>query len=220
MLAIILTLMAHAYLQGSFHEAAGLGLLSVVGGHLWMSLRKTMGILQRTFSWFSAACRLVEVILAINLLLMTVTGISMAHGLFALPVSPIRPSLTRPLHRVLAHATILLVGIHTGLRFQGFLAFVGFRRKSGKELHKKNIFVYLACFSAAGYGLVAAIRRDYFNFDLTSNLMMFENTEESFVFFLLDLVAIFVFAVIVGVLLRVFLRRISNRLYEQKDVLL
>lgn len=210
MLVLLLTLMTHTYLSGAFHEAAGLCLLAAVGVHLRLSFRKLRGILRQPFPWFTLACRAAEVLLVVNLILMAVTGISLARHLFAFTELPIRPSLARPLHRILGHTGLLLAGFHLGLRLPGFLALAGFRQRFPALPWLPRISLYLACGLAAVYGLAAAVRREYFRFDLSSNLMMFSNPEEPVAAFLLDLAAILVLAISTGILARRFLRSIKT----------
>lgn len=211
MLGLLLTLRSHTYLSGALHEAVGVTLLAVVGLHVRFSIRKARGLLNVTVPWFRLACRSVEILLAVNLLLLAISGISLARDLFALTAPPLRPSLARPLHRVLAHTGFLLTGVHLGLRLPGFLAFTGFRREKTPSGRFSRVVVYLACGLTAVYGSVAAVRREYFRIDLTSNLMMFSNPEEPLAAFLLDHAAIFVLAIAAGVLARRFLRAVETR---------
>lgn len=209
MLGLLLTLMAHTYLSGALHEAVGLCLLTAVGVHLRLSLRKTRGIRNVSIPWFRFTCRLIEILLAVNLLLLAVTGISLARHLFALTEPPLRPSLARPLHRILAHTGFLLTGIHLGLRLPGFLALAGFRQRLTTSRWFPRVPLYLACGLTAAYGVTAAVRREYFRIDLSSNLMMFSNPEEPVAAFILDLTSILALAITAGVVARRFLRSIE-----------
>lgn len=210
MLSSIATLTAHAYLPGAPHEAIGLALAALVGGHLWLSFRKPRGVRGEPFPSFRSACRLVGALLIVDLLLLGLTGISMARHLFAITEPPLRPSAARPLHRVLSRAGLFLVGLHLGLRMPGFLAMAGLSPRRGSPSRPARLFAYLGCGMAAAYGLAAAIRRDYFRIGLASNLMAFAGSEEPLALYLLDHAAILALAVAIGTLMRRMLRQIDD----------
>ena len=209
MLGFLLTLMSHTYLSGALHEAIGLCLLAAVAVHLRFSLRKTRRIRNASIPWFRYTCRLIGMLLAVNLLLMAITGISLARHLFALTEFTLRPSLARPLHRILAHTGFLLTGIHLGLRLPGFLALAGFRRRLPASHWFPRVPLYMAYGLTAAYGVAAAVRREYFRIDLSSNLMLFSNPEEPVAAFILDHAAILGLAITAGVLTRRFLSLIE-----------
>lgn len=212
MMGLLLTLIAHTFLPGTFHEAVGLGFLATVGWHLRLSLRKSRGAGRAPYSWTRASQRLIEILLAANILLLAATGLSLARHLFVLAYSPFRPSLARPLHRILAHTGFLLVGVHIGLRLPSFLALVGVRRQRSATPRFLRFAGYLACSLAVAFGLAAAVRRGYFLFDLSSNLMRFSDPEEPVAAFLVDHAAILSMSIIIGVSSRRSIRGIESRL--------
>lgn len=173
-----------------------------VGIHLRFSLRNTRGPRSRMLSSYRFACRLAEILIVLVLLLMIATGISLARHLFALIEPPLRPSLARPLHRVLAHIGFLLIGIHLGLRLPGFRGLIGFRQRTTSKSWFFRISCYLICVAMALYGLAAANRQSYFRISLQSNLVTFESPNYPLIFFISDQAAIFSLAIIIGALLR------------------
>ena len=216
MLALLLALTAYAYLAGALHEAAGLGFLVVIGVHLGLSFRQSGGNWLRPFSWMRSACRLVELILLADIVNLGVSGIALAPSLFVFPFPVLRPSLARSLHRVLAHSALMLAGIHLGLRIPVLLGLVGIRRQRSSRQRPRGIALTAVLGLVAAYGLVAAVRRDYFRIDLDTHLMMFANTEEPLAFFILDHGAILVLALTIGRLLRRGLR-LGDKLNTPKE---
>lgn len=215
MLVIFLALMAHTFFSGVFHECIGIGVAASVAAHVWLSVRKTRGEQRRERSLYRLACRAVELLVAVFLILVILTGVSLARDLFALSPAPIRPSLARPLHKIFSHGLFLLAGVHVGLRLPVLLAFLKVSRKSHRFKPLVRAILYSTLAILAVYGLVAAIRRGYFTIELSSNLMAFANVEEPIAFFFFDLVSIFIWASLCGVVLRHASRKLEH-FYRKK----
>jgi len=189
--AALLALTGYQFWGPSVHEGLGLAFVAGVVFHLCLSLSRAgwrrLGVL--------------EALLTADLALLALTGISMAHSLFTVPFTLVSPSLARPLHRILAHGALVLVGLHIGLRFRLFLGLAGMKTKApAKRLVRVPLSVSagLVCL----YGLVAAVQRGFFELDLASNLLRFANAEEPVIPFLADHLAILFLAVCVGALFR------------------
>ena len=123
LVGLFLPVMSFHHIPKLLHEVIGLAWLAVAMVHLWQNRRWFVSLRQGKWDGIRVINTMINVVLILCLLAVVVAGSGISHHLFKeiMPMD-IRRSITlHQLHLSLPYAMLILMGLHWGLHFDGWL---------------------------------------------------------------------------------------------------
>ncbi len=123
MVVFFLLVMSFHHIPKLFHEVLGLVWLGIILLHLWQNRKWFTSFVQGRWTTIRIINTVIDALLLLTLLIVIIAGSGISNHLFKdiMPLD-IRRSITlHQLHVSLPYAMIILMGLHWGLHFEGWL---------------------------------------------------------------------------------------------------
>lgn len=206
---LFLLVMSFHYIPKLLHEVIGLLWLAAVMVHIWQNKGWFKALGKGRWNIFRGLNTLVDLSLLVVLFVTVLTGTGISNFIFKeiMPLDIRRSIMVHQLHVSLPYAMLILMGLHWGLHFSGWLR--QWQQGLGFDLSNRwaRIFGLLAGVLTVAVGIYGSMLNRIGDRLLLKHIFATEATSEPWAIYVILLIGIMGIYVLVGALARKLLLR-------------
>lgn len=192
----MLLLMTYLLIGEETHEWIGIVMFALFVTHHWLNRAWSRNILRGKYHVRRICQTILVLVILLCMLGSMISGMILSQYVFAGLDIHRGLEWARTVHMLSSYWGFILMGIHLGFHWNIMIAMVG--KKVPKASTGRTIVMRVIAVLIALYGVIAFIKRDFWNYMILKNHFAFYDFSEPVIFFLLDYLAVLCMFAFVG----------------------